>query len=228
MAKEGLNSIAMLAKLAAEQTYAAAQPAADSTQSGFSPWRAIRDFGTASAISTAGTTAGLGAAGLLAHRYKMPMLKSLFNNAAKESLLFFNPVRSFKLLGRLREASKLTKGQMEFADNLMAKPILPDINKLQVTAVANPAKAQQAALNEVKTHAGRLADLQNLQNATKSYNQRYGEMPAQTLEKGIGVANGLMNLGVGGAVGLLPEFSKLLPGSTTPTNPVSATTPRLS
>jgi len=228
MAKDGLNSIALLAKLAAEQAYSAAQPTADSTQAGFSPLKAISDFGTAAALSTAGTTAGLGAAGLLANRYKMPMLKNLFNNAAKESLLFFNPVRSVKLLGRLREASKLTKGQMEFADNLMAKPIFPDVSKLQTTAVADPSKIPQLAFSELNTHAGRLAELKKLQNATQAYSARHGEMPAQTLEKGIGVANGLMNLGVGGAVGLTPELSKLLPGGSTPANPVSTTTPRLS
>lgn len=138
-----------------------------------------KDFAVGAGLSTLGTTAGLGLLGLLAKGTRMPMLSKLFGNAAKESIMFLNPSRSWKLLKRLPEAARLTARQMELSN----------------AGLLNPNRMGAKELVEGKT----------LQKQVKNFHKAYGEMPADTLEKGVGVANGVMNLGIGGAVALAPR-----------------------
>lgn len=138
-----------------------------------------KDFAVGAGLSTLGTTAGLGLLGLLAKYTRMPMLSKLFGNAAKESIMFLNPSRSWKLLKRLPEAARLTAKQMELSN--------------------------AGLLNPNRMGANELVDAATLQKQVKNFHKAYGEMPADTLEKGVGVANGVMNLGIGGAVALAPR-----------------------
>jgi hypothetical protein len=138
-----------------------------------------KDFAVGAGLSTLGTTAGLGALGLAAKATRMPMLSKLFGNAAKESIMFLNPFRSAKLLKRLPEASKLTASQMQLSNS---------------------------GLMNATPNLGNLGPAQKLQKDVQKFHNAYGEMPADTLERGIGVANGVMNLGIGGAVALAPNM----------------------
>jgi hypothetical protein len=162
-------------------------------QSEFSAANAARDTLVAGGASTIGTTAGLAGAAALANRVGSPVLGNLFRNAAKESLLFFNPVRSFRLLRRLPRAAVLASNQLELSDRLIHSTI-PKTFKGVTPKQIN--KATQA-----------YKDVTRLQRQTQKYHTLHGELPGETLEKGIGVANGVMNLGVGGAVGLLPHLT---------------------
>lgn len=165
----------------------------DSKQADFSPGAAARDTAAAAGLSTLGTTAGLAAAGMLSKRVGSPMLQQLFNNAARESVLFFNPMRSYRLLKRLPNAAVLSARQLELSDKLVNSKLpqtIAGVNKRTVN------KATQA-----------YRDVQKLQNQTQRYVTQHGELPTETLEKGIGVANGVMNLGVGGVVGFLPHVT---------------------
>ena len=172
-------------------------------QSEFSAANAARDTLVAGGASTIGTTAGLAGAAALANHVGSPVLGNLFRNAAKESLLFFNPVRSFRLLRRLPRAAVLASNQLELSDRLIHATI-PKTFKGVTPKQIN--KATQA-----------YKDVTRLQRQTQKYHTLHGELPGETLEKGIGVANGVMNLGVGGAVGLLPHLTG---SASTPAPPV--------
>lgn len=162
----------------------------------FSPYNAAKDTALAAGLSTAGTTAGLGAAALLSRKGRMPFLAHLFGNAAKESLLFFNPARSYRLVKRLPQAAQISAEQMRLSNKAFNTPF-------------NARRARQAINNPAKQQSVR-ADInaaRKVQRDSASYFTTHGEAPTETLEKGIGVANGVMNLGVGGAVGLLPHLT---------------------
>lgn len=165
----------------------------DSKQADFSPGAAARDTAAAAGLSTLGTTAGLAAAGMLSKRVGSPMLQQLFNNAARESVLFFNPMRSYRLLKRLPNAAVLSARQLELSDKLVNSKLPKTIAGVNKSTVNKATKA--------------FNDVQQLQNQTQRYVKQHGELPTETLEKGIGVANGVMNLGVGGVVGFLPHVT---------------------
>lgn len=139
-----------------------------------------KDFTIGAGLSTAGTVAGLGALGIGAGLMRMPGLSKLFNNAAKESVLFLHPARSYRLLKRLKPASELAIEQQELSSLALRNP----------NYMLDPLKSQRAKI---------------LSDRVKAFEAAHGESPADTLEKGIGVANGVMNLGVGGAVALTPH-----------------------
>lgn len=165
----------------------------DSKKADFSPGAAARDTAAAAGLSTLGTTAGLAAAGMLSKRVGSPMLQQLFNNAARESVLFFNPMRSYRLLKRLPNAAVLSARQLELSDKLVNSKLPKTIAGVNKSTVNKATKA--------------FNDVQQLQNQTQRYVTQHGELPTETLEKGIGVANGVMNLGVGGVVGFLPHVT---------------------
>lgn len=165
----------------------------DSKKADFSPGAAARDTAAAAGLSTLGTTAGLAAAGMLSKRVGSPMLQQLFNNAARESVLFFNPMRSYRLLKRLPNAAVLSARQLELSDKLVNSKLPKTIANVNKSTVNKATKA--------------FNDVQQLQNQTQRYVKQHGELPTETLEKGIGVANGVMNLGVGGVVGFLPHVT---------------------
>jgi hypothetical protein len=174
----------------------AAVPQAPANAPAFSPYNAAKDTAVAAGLSTAGTTAGLGAAALLSRRGRMPFLAQLFGNAAKESLLFFNPVRSYRLVKRLPQAARISAEQMRLSNKAFNSPINARNAR---RAMNNPAKQQavQADINAAR----------KVQRESSAYFNTHGEAPTETLEKGVGIANGVMNLGVGGAIGLLPHLT---------------------
>jgi hypothetical protein len=183
----------------------------DSKKADFSPGAAARDTAAAAGLSTLGTTAGLAAAGMLSKRVGSPMLQQLFNNAARESVLFFNPMRSYRLLKRLPNAAVLSARQLELSDKLVNAKLPKTIAGVNKSTVNKATKA--------------FNDVQQLQNQTQRYVTQYGELPTETLEKGIGVANGVMNLGVGGVVGFLPHVTGT--ASQSPINAAFANKPNM-
>lgn len=162
----------------------------------FSPYNAAKDTAIAAGLSTAGTTAGLGGAALLSRKARMPFLGHLFANAAKESLLFFNPVRSYRLIKRLPEAAQISAEQMRLSN----KAFNSQLNARTARRVMNDPVKQKAVQTDINA-------AKKVQRESAAYFNTHGEAPTETLEKGIGVANGVMNLGVGGAVGLLPHLT---------------------
>lgn len=183
----------------------------DSKQADFSPGAAARDTAAAAGLSTLGTTAGLAAAGMLSKRIGSPMLQKLFQNAARESVLFFNPKRSYKLLKRLPNAAVLSARQLELSDKLVNAKLPKTFANVNKSTVNKATKA--------------FNDVQQLQNQTQRYVKQHGELPTETLEKGIGVANGVMNLGVGGVVGFLPHVTGT--ASQSPINAAFANKPNM-
>jgi len=169
------------------------KPETEAKKADFSPGAAARDTAAAAGLSTLGTTAGLAAAGMLSKRVGSPMLQKLFQNAARESVLFFNPMRSYKLLKRLPNAAVLSARQLELSDKLVNSKLPKTFANVNKSTVDKATKAYK--------------DVQQLQNQTQRYVTQHGELPTETLEKGIGVANGVMNLGVGGVVGFLPHVT---------------------
>lgn len=160
-----------------------------------------KDFAVGAGLSTLATTGGLGAAGFIANKMGIPFAGKLFNNAAKESILFLDPMRSYKLLKRLPQAANLASRQME----LLQKGLNTDISR---QGLANQFK--NITPGGIENALGDFNAARKTIRRTQAFQRLYGESPTDTLEKGIGVANGIMNLGVGGAVGALPNF---YPGS---------------
>ena len=156
----------------------------------FSLANMAKDFTVAAGLSTLGTTAGLGLASLAARAAGVPVASKLFYNAGKESLLFFNPFRSYRLLKRLPEASSLAARQGGVIENAL---------KLKSDDLMQAAFKPNTVPNAINK-------LHNLRDDSARFQALHGESAMDTLEKGIGVANGIMNLGVGGLVGVVPHF----------------------
>jgi hypothetical protein len=165
---------------------------------GFSPLNFAKDLGIGAGLSTIGTTGGLLLTGALAGK-RAPIIKKMFNNAAKESLLFFNPVRSYKLIRRLPEAANLAKRQMDMNNELMGLNLPSQKNFTEL----NAAFRNMPNAPEMSGHYDRV---KALVDATQAFNKAHGELPMDTLEKGIGVVNGAMNLGVGAVAGAAPQL----------------------
>ena len=175
-----------------------AQQAANKS-TGLLSYKTLNDGAMGAGLSTVGTTGGLALLGALAGK-RMPMLKGLFNNAAKESLMFLNPVRSYKLIKRLPAASSLSARQMNLTNDLM-KAKLPPSNDPHMAA--DMARNNPGFMNDTHQYEA----LRQLNKDTQAFKLRHGELPTDTLEKGIGVANGVMNLGIGAATGIaIPQF----------------------
>jgi hypothetical protein len=61
----------------------------------------------------------------------------------------------------------------------------------------------------------------------QQYFRDYGETPGDTLEKGIGVANGVLNLGIGAGIGAAPHLMPSMPGTAMNKQSAANVTPEL-